>query len=65
MRRSALIVILKAHKRGSVVSRLQSFELRAYLVGQIARALTVFGVDEVVIYEDSGNSYSCYIDFLM
>lgn len=31
----------------------QSFELRAYLVGQIARTLTVFGVQEIVIFEDS------------
>lgn len=36
----------------SIVSNAQSFELRSYLVGQIARMLTVFGVDEVIIYED-------------
>ncbi|CEM20350.1 unnamed protein product [Vitrella brassicaformis CCMP3155] len=42
----------------SIVANAQSFELRAYLVGQIARALTVFGVDEVVIYEDSAKAVS-------
>ncbi|KAJ1614170.1 SPOUT methylase [Cryptosporidium canis] len=36
----------------SIAGNAQSFELRAYLVGQIARILTVFGVDEVIIYED-------------
>ncbi|KAF7458133.1 putative RNA methyltransferase [Cryptosporidium felis] len=36
----------------SIVGNAQSFELRAYLVGQIARILSVFGVDEVIIYED-------------
>lgn len=33
---------------------LQTAELRAALVGHIARTLTVFGVDEVVVYEDVG-----------
>ncbi|KAH8739749.1 SpoU superfamily [Cryptosporidium ryanae] len=36
----------------SIAGNAQSFELRAYLVGQIARTLTVFGVNEVIIYED-------------
>ena len=27
-------------------------EMKATLVGQIARALTIFGVDEVVVFED-------------
>ncbi|KAH7648305.1 superfamily SPOUT methylase [Cryptosporidium bovis] len=36
----------------SIAGNAQSFELRAYLVGQIARMLTVFGVNEVIIYED-------------
>ncbi|KAH8581939.1 SPOUT methylase [Cryptosporidium sp. chipmunk genotype I] len=36
----------------SIVGNAQSFELRAYLVGQIARIISVFGVDEIIIYED-------------
>ncbi|OII75020.1 uncharacterized protein cubi_03130 [Cryptosporidium ubiquitum] len=36
----------------SIAGNAQSFELRAYLVGQIARILSVFGVDEIIIYED-------------
>jgi predicted SPOUT superfamily RNA methylase MTH1 len=37
---------------GSIVDNAQSVELRTYLVGQIGRALAVFNVDEVVIYDD-------------
>lgn len=36
----------------SIIANAQSFELRAYLVGQIARATTIFTIDEIVIYED-------------
>lgn len=36
----------------SIAGNAQSFELRAYLVGQIARIISVFGVDEIIIYED-------------
>ncbi|CAD7944692.1 unnamed protein product [Amoebophrya sp. A120] len=36
----------------SIVANAQSHELRSYLVAQIARALTIYGVDEVVLYED-------------
>lgn len=39
----------------SIIANAQSFELRSYLVGQIARALTIFNVDEVVIYEDQSS----------
>lgn len=46
--RSTLSVAIPA----SIAGNAQSFELRAYLVGQIARTLAVFGVDEVVVYED-------------
>ncbi|KAI9298304.1 DUF171-domain-containing protein [Neoconidiobolus thromboides FSU 785] len=38
---------------GSIVANAQSQELRTYLVGQIARALVVFNVDEVVVYNDN------------
>ncbi|PHJ25651.1 rna methyltransferase [Cystoisospora suis] len=47
-RRSTISVALPA----SIVDNAQTAELRAALVGHIARTLTVFGVDEVVIYED-------------
>jgi len=37
---------------GSVIEIAQSAELRTYLAGQIARALTIFEVDEVIIYNE-------------
>ncbi|PFH34773.1 hypothetical protein BESB_068060 [Besnoitia besnoiti] len=42
----------------SIVDNAQTLELRAALVGHIARTLTVFGVDEIVIYEDVAASIS-------
>ncbi|CAE8632251.1 unnamed protein product, partial [Polarella glacialis] len=36
----------------SIIDNCQSFELKAVLVGQIARALTIYGVNEVVLFED-------------
>eukprot|EP00916_Digyalum_oweni_P021480 GHVL01035673.1.p1 GENE.GHVL01035673.1~~GHVL01035673.1.p1 ORF type:complete len:182 (-),score=34.31 GHVL01035673.1:520-1065(-) len=36
----------------SIIANCQSAELRSYLVAQIARAATVYSVDELVIYED-------------
>jgi len=36
----------------SIVDNAQSWELKAVLVGQIARALTIFSVDEVIVFED-------------
>ena len=39
---------------GSILGNAQSAELRTYLAGQIARALTVFSVDEVVVFDDEG-----------
>jgi len=37
---------------GSIISQAKSLELRAYLAGQIARAVTIFSVDEVVVYSE-------------
>ena len=37
---------------GSIVANAQSRELRTYLVGQIARSLAIFNIDEVVVYDD-------------
>ncbi|KAJ7377416.1 hypothetical protein OS493_029316 [Desmophyllum pertusum] len=41
---------------GSILDNAQSPELRTYLAGQIARALAVFSVDEVVIFDESGKA---------
>ncbi|KAL7578299.1 hypothetical protein ACA910_012711 [Epithemia clementina (nom. ined.)] len=37
---------------GSIVANCQTKELRTHLVGQIARAATIFHVDEIVVYDD-------------
>ncbi|KAL6616977.1 putative RNA methyltransferase [Neocallimastix sp. 'constans'] len=37
---------------GSVIEIAQSAELRTYLAGEIARAVTIFEVDEVIIYNE-------------
>lgn len=41
---------------GSIIDCAQSRELQAYLAGQIGRALTLFEVDEIVIYDDNMNT---------
>lgn len=38
---------------GSIVSNAQTMELRTYLVGQIARACTIYHVDEIVVFDDN------------
>lgn len=40
---------------GSILENAQSLELRSYLAGQIARAGCVFQVDEIVVFDDSGD----------
>ncbi|KAL8432837.1 hypothetical protein ACSSS7_004337 [Eimeria intestinalis] len=45
---STLSVALPA----SIIANAQSSEMKAALVGQVARTLTIMGVDEVVVYED-------------
>ncbi|MCJ1360827.1 MAG: hypothetical protein MMC33_010836 [Icmadophila ericetorum] len=37
---------------GSIIANAQSHELKTFLAGQIARALAVFCVDEIVLFED-------------
>ena len=37
---------------GGIIFNAQSAELRTYLVGQIARACTLFCVDEIIVYDD-------------
>lgn len=39
----------------SIIDNAQSKELRAYLVGQIARTCSIFKVDEIVLFHDSKN----------
>ncbi|KAL7752146.1 hypothetical protein RI367_002189 [Sorochytrium milnesiophthora] len=43
---------------GSFIDNLPSLELKTYAAGQIARALSVFNVDEVVVYNDSNKPLS-------
>ena len=38
---------------GSVVDNCQTRELKTYLVGQIARAATIYHVDEVIVFNDN------------
>lgn len=40
----------------SIVENAQSAELKATLVGQLARALTIFAVDEIIVYEDQSSA---------
>mmetsp|Transcript_1580 Transcript_1580/g.9751 ORF Transcript_1580/g.9751 Transcript_1580/m.9751 type:complete len:169 (+) Transcript_1580:158-664(+) len=37
---------------GSIIENAQKFDLKTALAGQIARAVTIFNVDEVVVYDD-------------
>ncbi|XP_014246028.1 putative methyltransferase C9orf114 homolog [Cimex lectularius] len=41
---------------GSILDNAQTQELQTYLVGQIARAATIFKVDEVIVYDDTGST---------
>lgn len=38
---------------GSIVSNAQTMELRTYLIGQIARACTIYHVDEIIVFDDN------------
>jgi predicted SPOUT superfamily RNA methylase MTH1 len=38
---------------GSICANAQSMELRTYLAGQIARAVCIFNIDEVIIYDEN------------
>lgn len=40
---------------GSILENAQTPELRTYLAGQIARAASIFQVDEVVVFDDDGD----------
>jgi len=36
----------------SIVDNAQSLELKTYLVGQVAKAATLFGVNEIIVVSD-------------
>lgn len=38
----------------SLVQNIQTDELRAYIIGSIARTLTIYGIHEVILYNDIG-----------
>jgi len=40
---------------GSILNNAQSPQLETYLVGQIARAVTVFNIDEVIVFDETGS----------
>jgi hypothetical protein len=39
---------------GSILENAQSQELRTYVAGQIARAASIYKVDEIIVYDDKG-----------
>jgi len=41
---------------GSIMQNAQSRELRTYLAGQVGRALAIFNIDEVVVFDDRSMS---------
>lgn len=41
---------------GSILKNAQSVELRTYLAGQIARAICMFQVDEIIIFDDESEN---------
>lgn len=41
---------------GSILENAQSRELRTYLAGQIARASSIYQVDEVIVFDDYGDA---------
>lgn len=41
---------------GSIISNAQSCELRSYLAGQIARAASIFNVDEIIVFSENTSS---------
>ena len=44
---------------GSIIDNTQSLELATRLAGQIARASTIFRIDEVVVFDNIGSSVDC------
>lgn len=44
---------------GSIIANAQTAELRTSLAGQVARALVIFNVDEVVVFDEKTTSAMC------
>merc|ERR550534_1221815 len=40
---------------GSIISNCQTSELKSYVAGQIARAATIYKVDEIVVFTEDGS----------
>lgn len=49
----------------SIVDNAQSKELRTYLIGQIARTIGIFKVEELIIYHDKLKSEKDYINYFV
>jgi len=49
---------------GSIIDNAQSPPLKAYLAGQVARAVAIFNVDEVIIYDDTGGGALTTCEFM-
>ncbi len=45
---------------GSIVTNCQTKELRTHLVGQIARAATIYHVDEIIVFDDKLSKSTMY-----
>jgi hypothetical protein len=45
---------------GSIISNCQTKELRTHMVGQIARAATIYHVDEIVVFDDKLSKSNLY-----
>ncbi|KAM5569322.1 hypothetical protein ABKV19_016707 [Rosa sericea] len=55
---AAVIPTVTVAIAGSIIHNAQSLELATRLAGQIARAVTIFRVDEVVVFDNNGESGS-------
>ncbi|CAG0914246.1 unnamed protein product [Notodromas monacha] len=53
LREAELACCISIAVPGSVIDNAQSAELRSYVAGQIARAATIYRVDEVIVYDDT------------
>ncbi|EAN33612.1 putative RNA methyltransferase family protein [Theileria parva strain Muguga] len=47
----------------SIMENIQSDDLRAYVIGNIARTLTIYGVNEVVLYNDLDDKSSNWMEY--
>jgi predicted SPOUT superfamily RNA methylase MTH1 len=45
----------------SLISKVQSKELKTYVCGQIARAACLYSIDEIVVYNDTAVENKKYV----